>query len=163
MESLIETFHVDWRLFIAQVVNFAIVFSVLYWFAFKPLAKVMADRSDKIAKGLDDAKRVEEKLSETQAEFNKAMAEAKKQANAILEKAAADADARKQEMIKSAKEEIGQIINQEKQKMQTEKAATLKEIKKEVADLVILAVEKVLGEEMDEKKDREIIRRVTKG
>ena len=34
MGSLIETFHVDWRLFIAQIVNFAIVFSVLYWLAF---------------------------------------------------------------------------------------------------------------------------------
>jgi len=160
MDSLIETFHIDWRLLIAQMVNFSIVFAVLYWFAFKPLAKVMAERTSKIEKGLDDAKKVEEKLSQTQAEFNKAMSEAKKQANAILEKAAQDADARKQEMITRAKEEVGQIINQEKQKMQTEKAATLKEIKKEVADLVIAAVEKVLGEKIDEKKDREMIKKI---
>jgi len=162
MENLIETFHIDWRLFIAQVINFAIVFSVLYWFAFKPLAKVMAERTSKIAKSLDDAKKVEEKLSETQVEFNKAIAEAKKQANSILEKAAADADIKKQAEIKRAKEEIGQIINQEKQKMQTEKAATLKEIKKEVADLVVASVEKVLSEKMDEKKDKEIIKKIIK-
>ncbi len=162
MGSLIETFHVDWRLFIAQIINFAIVFSVLYWFAFKPLAKVMAERSEKIAKSLLDAKKIEEKLAETRAGFDQAMALAKKQANAMLEKAAADADARKQEMIVRAKEEIGQIINQEKQKMQTEKAATLKEIKKEVADLVMATVEKVIGEKIDEKKDREMIKRMMK-
>jgi len=162
MDSLIETFHIDWRLLIAQIFNFAIVFAVLYWFAFKPLAKVMTERTTKIEKGLDDAKKVEKKLSETQAEFNKAMIEAKKQANMMLEKAAVDADARKQEMIVRAKEEIGQIINQEKQKMQTEKTATLKEIKKEVADLVISTVEKVLGEKIDEKKDREMIKRMIK-
>ena len=162
MDSLIETFHIDWRLLIAQIFNFAIVFAVLYWFAFKPLAKVMAERTAKIEKGLLDAKKVEEKLSQTQAEFNKALALAKKQANVILEKAAVDADARKQEMIARAKEEIGQIINQEKQKMQTEKAVTLKEIKKEVADLVIATVEKVLGEKIDEKKDREIIKKIIK-
>lgn len=162
MDSLIETFHIDWRLLLAQMVNFAIVFAVLYWFAFKPLGKVMAERTSKIEKGLDDAKKVEEKLARTQAEFNKAMAEAKKQANAILEKAAVDADARKQEMIARAKEEIGQIINQEKQKMQSEKAITLKEIKKEVADLVIATVEKVLGEKIDEKKDREMIKKMIK-
>jgi len=162
MENLIETFHLDVRLIIAQVVNFAIVFSVLYWFAFKPLAKVMAERSEKISKSLDDAKKVEEKLSETQAEFNRAMAEAKKQANAILEKASAQADDKKQAEIKRAKEEIGQIINQEKQKMQAEKAATLKEIKKEVADLVIASVEKVLNEKMDAKKDSEIIKKIIK-
>ncbi|MDD4271649.1 MAG: F0F1 ATP synthase subunit B [Patescibacteria group bacterium] len=162
MENLIETFHLDLRLIIAQVINFAIVFSVLYWFAFKPLAKVMSERSDKIAKSLDDAKKVEEKLSETQAEFNKVIIQAKKQANLILEKAASDADAKKQAEIKRVKEEVGAIINQEKQKMQAEKAATLKEIKKEVADLVMAAVEKVICEKMDEKKDREMIKKMIK-
>jgi len=162
MENLIETFHIDWRLFIAQLINFVIVFSVLYWFAFKPLAKVMAERSDKIAKSLDDAKKVEEKLAETQEEFNKVISEAKKQANSILEKAGSDAEVRRQAELKRAKEEIGAIINQEKQKMQTEKAATLKEIKKEVADLVIIAVEKVIGEKMDEKKDREMLKKIIK-
>ncbi len=162
MDSLIETFHIDWHLLIAQMVNFAIIFAILFWFVFKPLTKVMSERTAKIEKGLLDAKKVEEKLNETQVEFNKAMSEAKKQANAVLEKAAIDADARKQEMIVRAKEEIGQIINLEKQKMQTEKAATLKEIKKEVADLVIFTVEKVLGEKIDEKKDKEIIRRMMK-
>ncbi|MBI2459195.1 MAG: F0F1 ATP synthase subunit B [Parcubacteria group bacterium] len=159
---MIETFHIDWRLLIAQIFNFAIVFAVLYWLAFKPLARVMAERTAKIEKGLDDAKKVEEKLSQTQAEFDKALALAKKQANAILEKAARDADARKQEMIARAKEEIGQIINQEKQKMQADKAATLKEIKTELADLIIMAVEKVLGEKIDEKKDREMIKKMIK-
>ncbi|MEI6596667.1 MAG: F0F1 ATP synthase subunit B [bacterium] len=162
MENLIETFHLDIKLIIAQIINFTIVFSVLYWFAFKPLAKVMAERSDKIAKSLLDAKKVEEKLAETKVEFDKTMNEAKKQANAMLEKADADAEARKQEMIVRSKEEIGQIINQEKQKMQTEKAATLKEIKKEVADLVIASVEKVLSEKMDAKKDSEIIKKIIK-
>jgi len=162
MENLIETFHIDWRIFIAQIINFTIVFLVLYWFAFKPLVKVMAERSGKIVKSLDEAKLIEEKLSQTKEEFNKTMAEAKKQAGAILEKAAAEADAKKKETVIRAKEEIGAIINQEKQKMQTEKAATLKEIKKEVADLVIAAVEKVLGEKMDEKKDREMIKKIIK-
>ena len=162
MENLIETFHIDWRIFIAQVINFTIVFLVLYWFAFKPLVKIMAERSDKIAKSLEEAKLIEEKLSQTKEEFNKIVAEAKGQANAILEKAAAQADLRKQETVIRAKEEIGQIINQEKQKMQTEKAATLKEIRKEVAGLVILTVEKILGEKVDQKKDKEIIRKIIK-
>lgn len=162
MDSLIETFHIDWRLLAAQAVNFGIVFAVLYFFAFKPLGKVMAERTGKIEKGLNDAKKVEARLEETQIEFDKALSDAKKQANAILEKAAADGDARKQEMIMAAKEEIGQIINHEKRKMQEEKAVTLKEIKKEIADLVIAAVEKVLGEKINEKKDMEMIKKIVK-
>lgn len=162
MDSLIETFHIDWKLFLAQIVNFAIVFGVLYWFAFKPLAKVMAERSKKIEKGLDDAKKIEEQLAMTKAEFNKSISEAKKQSVLILEKAAADADAKKAATVARAKEEIGQIINQEKQKMQTEKAQTLKEIKREVADLVVLSVEKILAKKFDKKEDLEMIRKMVK-
>jgi F-type H+-transporting ATPase subunit b len=162
MGSLIETFHIDVKLIIAQMINFAIVFGVLYWFAFKPLAKVMSGRSEKIEKSLADAEKIEEKLAQTKAEFNKIVAEAKREANTILEKATIQADAKKQETVVRAKEEIGAIINQEKQKMQTEKAATLKEIRKEAADLIIATVEKVLGEKMDEKKDREMIKKLMK-
>ena len=55
MDSLITTFHIDWKIIIAQVINFLIVFLVLYFFAIKPLKKMMAERADKISKGLTDA------------------------------------------------------------------------------------------------------------
>jgi F-type H+-transporting ATPase subunit b len=162
MGNLIETFHLDIKLIIAQVINFAIVLSVLYWFAFKPLVKIMAERSGKISKSLEEAKQIEKKLLETKDEFNKTLVEAKKQANLILEKADQQADTKKAETITRAKEEIGQIINQEKEKMQAEKLRTLKEIKKEVADLVILTVEKILDKKLDKKDDTEIIKKIVK-
>ncbi len=61
MDSLVETFHLDVKLLIAQVINFAIVFLVLYYFALKPLLNVMNDRSAKIEKSLEDAKEIEKK------------------------------------------------------------------------------------------------------
>jgi F-type H+-transporting ATPase subunit b len=162
MSNLIETFHLDLKLIIAQVINFTIVLLVLYWFAFKPLVKIMAERSNKIAKSLDEAKLIGEKLAQTKEEFNKTMAEARQQANLLLEKAGQQADGKKAEMVARAKEEIGQIINQEKQKMQAEKLLTLKEIKREVADIVILTVEKILGKKMDKKEDLELIKKIIK-
>lgn len=162
MDSLIETFHVDIRLLIAQVINFAIVFCVLYFFALKPLMKVMLERTKKIEKSVDDAKKIEEKLIKSEEEYNKQIAHAKKEANIILEKASQQSEERKKGMIVKAKEEIGQIINQEKANMQTEKAKTLKEIKKEVADLVVVSVEKVLERKLDSKKDEELIKKMVK-
>ena len=162
MESLIETFHIDIKLLIAQVINFAIVFAALYFFALKPLFRIMNDRTAKIEKGLDDAKKVEEKLSKTEEDYKNELAKAKKEANEILNKAAEASEKKKKEMIINAKEEIGLIINKEKENMRQEKAKTLKEIKKEVADLVVASLEKVLGEKVDGKKDEEIIRKIIK-
>ena len=160
MESLIETFHIDYKILIAQIVNFAIVFSVLYYFVLRPLLKVMHERTSKIEKSLDDAKDIENKLAQTKEEYNLIIANAKKEANEVLVRAQEVAEKKKQESIVKAKEEIGVIINQEKAKLQSEKAQTMKEIKKEVADLVVLSMEKILGEKMDEKKDKEMVKKI---
>lgn len=148
MDSLISTFHIDIKLLIAQIVNFAVVFGVLYFFALKPLLKTMQDRTKKIEKGLDDAKKIEEKLARAEDEFSKEIVRAKKEANLILQKAEARAEEKRKEMIAKTKEEVGQIINNEKAKMQLEKADTLQEIKKEIADLVVLSIEKVLDKKL---------------
>ena len=162
MESLISTFHIDAGLFVAQLINFAIVFSILYFFAFKPLVKVMVERSAKIDKSLKDADAIEKRLSLTAQEREDIIAAAKKEANLIVEEANKRGEEKRAEMIVKAKEEIGQVINAEKDKLIREKAETLKEIKKEVADLVILTVEKILSEKMTSEKDKEIIKKLVK-
>ena len=162
MESLISTFHVDLGLFIAQVVNFAIVLSVLYFFAFKPLVKVMAERTEKIDKSLKDADAIEKRLALTEKERTEIINAAKKQANLIVEEADARGEERKNELVAKAKEEIGQVINGEREKINREKGETLKEIKKEVAELVVMTVEKLLSEKMTSDKDRELIKKMVK-
>jgi len=55
MEELISTFHIEWQLIIAQLVNFAIVLFVLWKFAYNPILKTLNDRTKKIEKGVKDA------------------------------------------------------------------------------------------------------------
>ncbi|MBU1062739.1 MAG: F0F1 ATP synthase subunit B [Patescibacteria group bacterium] len=160
MDSLIETFHIDFKLLFAQAINFTIVFFVLYFFVIKPLMKIMEDRSGKIAKSLNDAKKIEEKLTKTEEEYKEKIAEVKKEASLILAKADRQAEENKQAMLIKAKEEIGQLINQEKEKMQIEKAQVLKEIKQEIASLVLITVEKVLEKKLDSKDDEDLIKKI---
>lgn len=162
MESIIETFHVDVKLLLAQMINFAIVFCVLYFFALKPLMKVLAERNEKIEKSLKDAKEIESKLASTEDDYNKKIAEAKKEALVLIEEAKKISEEKREQGIKKAKEEIGEIINKEKEKMQAEKAETLKEIRKEIADLITISLEKVLAEGMDVKRDGELIKKAVK-
>lgn len=162
MESLVSTFNIDWRLLIAQAINFAIVFVILYLFAFKPLVKLMTERSEKIDKSLKDADEIEKRLALTEKDREEIILAAKKQANLIVEEADKRGEERRNELVAKAKEDIGQVINAEKEKMSREKGETLKEIKKEVADLVVLTVEKLLNEKMTGDKDRELIKKLVK-
>jgi len=162
MESLVSTFHLDIKLLIAQVINFAIVFAVLYFFALKPLLKVMAERTGKIEQSLADAKRIEEKLNQAESERKDVINVAKKEAGLIFERVSVEAEEKREEMAAKAKEEIGQIINKEKERMRQEKAETLKEIKAEVADLVVASLEKLLDKKMNSKNDAELIKKIVK-
>jgi F-type H+-transporting ATPase subunit b len=162
MDSLIETFHIDYKLLIAQAVNFAIVFAVLYFFILKPLLKTMQDRSNKIELSLQDADRIEVELKKTGDEYKRVIGNAKKDANILIEKAQAMADVKKEEMIQKAKEEIGALINKEKAKLLAEKEETLRDIKAEVSSLVIAVTEKLLAKKFDHKTDQEMINKLIK-
>ena len=80
MESLISTFHLDLKLIIAQLVNFLIVAGILWFFALKPIMKIMKERTEKIEKGLKDAKSFEEKLAQAERDRLKTLSVAKKEA-----------------------------------------------------------------------------------
>lgn len=160
MESLIETFHIDVKLLIAQMINFAIVFSVLYFFALKPLLKTMKERTRKIEESLENADKIDEKLQKTEEAYTAKLNIAKKDAALIMENAQKQAEERRETMIKKAKEEIGQIINEEKAKMQKEKAITLKEIKSEVVDLVFASMEKILDKKIDSEEEKKMIKKM---
>lgn len=162
MESLVSTFHLDIKLLLAQMVNFAIVVGVLYWFAFKPLLKTMGERSSKIEQGLKEAEEISNRLNETKAEQAAILKQAKIEASALLEDARTLAEDKKSQMVGKAKEEIGKLIMEEKAKIQEAKDKTLAQIKSEVTDLVIMVAEKVLKEKVNTKTDNEIIAKALK-
>ena len=160
MDSLVSAFHLDIKLLIAQLVNFAVVFVVLYWLVFKPLFKTTGDRSDKIAKSLKEAKEIEERLALTKEDQKHMIKESKIESAKIIEEAAHKAEAKKNELVEKAKEEIGILINREKERMQLEKAATLKEMRQEIGELIASSWHKILKEKMDKPTDEKIISKV---
>jgi len=162
MDSIISTFHIDWQLLIAQAVNFAIIFFVLYKFAFKPISKVMQERTATIEKSLQEAKDIEAKLSLTETETAEIIANAKKDALVIVENANKIAEDNRQKLVEKTKGEIAKIIQKEKENIEADKEAAMKELKKELGDLVILATEKIINEKMNDAKDKSLIAEIIK-
>lgn len=157
MEELIKTFHIDWKLIIAQLVNFAIVLFVLYKFAYGPMMKLMDERTKKIDKGLKDAENSHKKLQEIAEKEKAVLVEARKQAQEIVDKAEAAASKTKDEIIAESKQQAQKILDDTAKKIELEKNQMLAEVKTQVAELVVAATGKVIDEKMDGEKDRKII------
>ncbi len=157
MDQLIQTFHIDWKLLIAQIVNFGIVLGVLYFFAMKPLMKVMNKRSSDIEQSLENAKKVEEELRDAQAKKENIVTEAKKEAQIIAANASKEADKLREEKLHQTRTEMEKLTERAKQDIQSEKEQMMKEAKQELADLIITASSKVIGKEVDAKVNKELI------
>ena len=162
MDLIVSTFHVNVELLIAQAVNFLIIFLILYFFAFKPISKIMQERTATIEKSLDDAKKIEENLASAEAESQAILSRAQKEYSEIINQANKSAEENRQKLIAKTKEEVAEIIKKEKENIQVEKEAMLKEVRGEVAELVVLATEKIIKEKLDSQKDHEIINNAIK-
>jgi F-type H+-transporting ATPase subunit b len=149
MESIISTFHIDWKIIIAQAVNFGIVFVVLYLFALKPLSKLMAERAEKIAKGVDDAKSNSAILEKTRKEYETVLAQARIEANTIFQQGKKEAEAKKTLMLEEAKVEVAGIIENGKKSLEVQKVKMVEEAKKEIVSLAMLATEKLISNKKD--------------
>ena len=149
MESIISTFHIDWKIIIAQAVNFGVVFLVLYIFALKPLSKLMAERSERIAKGVDDAKTNSVLLEKTRQEYENALAQARVEANKIFQEGKREAEAKRVVMLEEAKKEVSATIENGKKMLEAEKTKMVGEAKNEIINLAMQATEKLMKSKQD--------------
>jgi F-type H+-transporting ATPase subunit b len=146
MEEFVETFHIDWKLMIAQIINFGLVFLVFYFLAAKPLRKLMKDRTEEIEGGLTNAKTNEELLKATKTEYDSALQKARIEADAIFNESKKEVVKKREEMIENAKKEVATMIDAGKKSLEQEKVKMLNDAKNELASLAILAAEKVMQE-----------------
>ncbi len=145
MDSLIGTFHIDWKLILAQIVNFGIVFFVLYRFAIKPLARVMDERKETIKKSLDDAKRHAALAEEAETLYNEELSKARIDAQALVKEMKTKVAQEKEAMLQEANADVQKVLAEGRKLLQDEKHHMIEEVEKEIANLVVLATEKVLN------------------
>lgn len=142
MSDLLTKLGIDWRLLIAQLVNFLVLFVVLRKYLYGPVLGMLAQRRERIAKGLDDAKRAEAQVAELTFERKRLHDAAAAERMAMLEKAAADAEDLRKLRVASAEEEARGIIARAQRDTERERVAMLAAVRKELGDLVLLVTQK---------------------
>lgn len=162
MGEVISTFHIDVRLLIAQAVNFAVVFIILYYFGIKPLMKILNERSKKIEDSLKNAAKIEKELQQTESKRAEVIRKAKQEANELLAEVERKSEERKKEMTAKAKEEIAKIVAKTKEDLAIDKAIMLKHVKEEAGELIVAALEKVLSKKITGEDDKKLIEEALK-
>lgn len=151
MDSLITTFHIDWKLIVAQLVNFAVVFFVLYWFALKPLKSLMDERGKTIQGGLDNAEKQKNLLAEAHKVLEDGQIQLKMLAVEQKKNLAVELEQQKSAAMEETKATVDKMFKDGKTQMEIEKNKILEAASKEVGSLLVMLAEKAFGENMDSK------------
>ena len=149
MQQLLSAFGIDWRLLVAQAVNFALVLLALWYFLYKPVLAMMARRQELIAKGVAAAEEAREKLAHADTDVTKRLQAADIEADAIVVRARESAQSEKARLLKEAETRAAAVTaDAEAQAMEIASQAR-RESERDIARLSILAAEKILKEKYD--------------
>ena len=162
MPEIFEKLGLDYKLIIAQVVNFVLLLVILQRLAYKPVLKMLKDRTDKIDKSLRQAKKIEEELKNTEETKLVEIKKAKEEAQEIIKEAYETSEKRTQESIERTKFKTQEIVEKAKQEIKTEKESSIQEAKKEIANISILIAKKIIGKNIDENKEKDLVDDVLK-
>jgi F-type H+-transporting ATPase subunit b len=162
MSELLTKLGIDWKLLIAQIVNFLVLLFILWKFAYGPVLAMLEKRQKKIEQGLKDADEAHKKLAESEEKQKEILRKARTEAKDIVEKAHQQAEKAKSEIAAESKVQAEKIITTAKMEIEQEKQKTIAEIKSEIGGIVIAATEKIIDEKIDGKKDKDLIEKAIK-
>lgn len=160
MSELLSKLGIDWKLLIAQIINFLVLLFVLYKFAYGPVLAMLDKRQKKIEKGLKDADEAHKKLAESAELQKEILRKARIEAKEIVERSHIQAEKSKSEIAVEAKKQSEKIIANAKDQIELEKNKMITEVKSEIGSLVVIAAEKIIDEKFDVSKDKKLIESV---
>jgi len=143
--------------FIWSAVNIIILFILLRIFLFKPINKIMNERTRTIQDNIDEAEKSRREAEELKQQYAESLSNAKEEAQKIIMKAHDDAEAEKSAILKKSQEEASEIISDAGKTIENERKRIIQQAQTQIADLAIEAASKIIGENVDDEKNRRLV------
>jgi len=147
---------------LAQVINVAILFGLLYLVAYKPIMRMLDERSNKIKESMDNTERIKEQAERAEEEAAKRIEEAAKEGQEAIARAMRTGDEVRQEAQQKAKSEGESLITRARAEIGRERDEAIEQLRESFADITIEAAGKVIDRTLDKKAHRDIIDKVLK-
>lgn len=136
---------------------FAIVWVVLTKKVFPALRKSVEAREQRIAGDLEAAESAKTEAQQAKANYDQQIADARGEANRIIEEARRQAEDVRKDLIAKAEKDAEQITQRATEQLDAERSRTITELQSTVGDLAIELAEKVVGRALDQGTHRELV------
>ena len=152
-----EALGINLGLLIVQIIAFFIVFLTLNAWVYKPMLNMMENRRQKIAQGLEDARVAAEARANAEKEAAQVIADAQTEASKIVREATERAAVAGQDVRAAAEAEAAKAREAAVAEAEVERNRILGDLRSQVVGLAIAAANKLVGESLDEKRQRVLL------
>lgn len=147
----------DPGLFIWTILTFLVLVGLLAKFAWRPLLEALERRQAAIAKSLEDAQLAKQELERLQVQSAEMMRQARVEAEAIVSRSRADAEALREELKQRSRAEAAAIVKNAEQQIQLETARAIQQIRHEAVDLSVTIASKILKRQLSKEDNAALI------
>ena len=137
--------------------NFLLFLAIIWRFGFDPIANILAQRKARIDQGLADAEQARKDRDVGVAERDRVVAEARREANALIATAQKSAQELRNADIAATREELARLHERATADIQAERDRALADLRAQVADLALAAAGKLVGESMTDARQRRLV------
>lgn len=144
-----EQLGVDGGKLFVQALNFLILLLILQRFAYKPLLRIMDERSTRIRNDLDEARRLREEGERDRENYRAQLNRARDEARAVLDEANNVAARIREQALLHAEQVNAIMLQRARDEIIREKEAAVAELRHEVANLALMAATQVVRRSLD--------------
>ena len=152
-----ERLGIDPVSLLSQIVNILILFIALYFLLWKRVVKLFAERRQKIAQGLEDAEQARRERERAAQEYERRIEEATQEREKIIAQAREEGQKAKERIVVEARTEAERIIADGRATVEADRQQMLAGMRSQVATLAIAVSNRIIGETLDEQRQRRLI------
>ena len=145
---------------IAYLLNFGILLGILILFAYKPLLRVLDQRTERIRESLEAADRARDEASSSRQAIDEQLNEARREGQRLLDQAREAAERFRGEEMDQARQEAEAFVERARSDIQRERDTAIQEVRANFGDLAITAAERVIRRSLDRQAHEELISHV---
>ncbi len=142
---------------IMQILLFVILLLVLKGYLYEPILRTLEERKARIAKGLEDARQAEIARDNADVDARKILDAARAEAAKVRQDASVQAEEQAHGITARANEEARQIMANARADAEEERNRILADLRGQVVSIAMAAANKVVGETLDESRQRTLI------
>ncbi|UCF78507.1 MAG: F0F1 ATP synthase subunit B [Candidatus Eiseniibacteriota bacterium] len=149
--------ELDYGQIVTQILGFILVLWIMKRFAWKPLLRILQERSERVKSELGEAEKQRLDMQKLRQEYEEKLREIDAEARARLQEAVKNAQRIASEIKEDARGDVKEMLGRARDEIERDRAEALVQLRNEVVDIALRASEKVLRESMDTARHRKMV------